>query len=166
MKQWLKNPNLYYVLFPVLACLWAAAAWGLAYPNSLRQWQVTAEEWTSCESYIGEILQIEPQRLAYQQDKDKPSEFDYTNVVDQYAKMFGISAIDYTLSVRGATKRAGKTTKSADLTIKTIDIERLAKFVSAVLMRWPELECERLDLDKLNTGKNVWKASLRFTFFY
>ena len=166
MKKLLKNPNMYYVLFPVLAGLWAAGAWGLSYPKSLEQRTEMENECLSSESYIKEILQIEPQRLAYQQDKDKSGEFDYTNVIDQYARMFGVSAADYTLSVRSATKRAGKTTKSADLTIKTIDIERLAKFISAILIRWPELECERLTVEKLSTGKNVWKASIRFTYFY
>jgi hypothetical protein len=165
-KEYLRNPMFYVLAVPVLAGLWMLYVRGFAYPSSVRNWGVSQSEYEEAQKAIEQILKIEPQRLAFQQEKSKNTEFDYTNIVDQFTRQFGIAPGDYTLNVRGATKKAGKTVKSADLSIKTIDIETLCKFLSAVLARWPELECEMLRLDKLASGKNAWKITLRLTYYY
>ena len=115
---------------------------------------------------IEQILKAEPQRLTFKQEKTGNTEFDYTNVIDEFAKEFKIAPDNYTLNVRGITKREGKNIKGADLSIKTIDIENLCKFLSAILARWPELDCETFRLDKLEVGKNAWKVTLHFTYTY
>jgi|FrelakmetLWP11LW_1041352.scaffolds.fasta_scaffold24822_3 hypothetical protein len=166
MKEQLKNPMVYTLGIPALAALWMLYVWLAAYPSSLNRYDAAYKEFQEGQKQLEQILTLEPQRLLYQQDKGKVSEFDYTNVIGDFAKQFGIAPGDYTLVVRGATKRAGQTVKSADMSIKTIDFENLSKFVSAVLQRWPELECERLSIDKAAVGKNSWKVSLRFMYKY
>ena len=167
MKEHLKNPLFYMVAIPCLAGLWMLYTWMVAYPSSVKTWDNNWAECKDAQKTLEQILRMEPQRLAFKQEKAQATDFDYTNVVDQFTKQFGIAPDNYTLNVRGATKKAGKTVKSADLAIKTIDIENFCKFLSALLARWPELECETLRLDRLPTGKDVWKVvNVHFTYYY
>jgi hypothetical protein len=166
IKEQLKNPMVYTVAVPAIAALWMFYAWFVAYPSSQARYKASYTDFQESQKSLEQIINLEPQRLQYQHEKGKTSDFDYTNVIGDFAKQFGIAPSDYTLVVRGATKRAGQTIKSADMSIKTIDMENLCKFVSAVLQRWPELECERLSIDKSSAGKNSWKVSLRFTYKY
>ncbi|MEN6308778.1 MAG: hypothetical protein ABFD91_13610 [Anaerohalosphaeraceae bacterium] len=162
----MKNPMVYTVVVPLLAGLWLLYTWAVAYPTSIENMDQGKKDYEEAQKMLDQILTLEPQRLSYQQEKGKTSEFDYTNVIDQFTKQFAIAPGDYTLTVRGATKKAGQTIKGADLSIKTIDIEKLCKFISALLIRWPELECERLAVEKLPAGKNNWKITLRLTYKY
>ena len=167
MKDYLRNPMFYMVAMPVLAGAWMLYAWLLAYPSSVQKWTASKTEYEDTQKVLEQILRMEPQRLTFKQEKSQATDFDYTNVIDQFTKQFGIAPDNYTLNVRGATKKAGKTVKSADLAIKTIDIENFCKFLSAVLARWPELECETLRLDRLPTAKNAWKVvNVHFTYYY
>jgi hypothetical protein len=166
MKEYLKNPVVYTIAVPAVAALWMLYVWLVAYPSSLSRYNAAYADFQDSQKSLEQILNLEPQRLLYQQEKGKISDFDYTNVIGDFARQFSIAPGDYTLVVRGATKRAGQTIKSADMSIKIIDIENLCKFVSAVLQRWPELECERLSIDKTGAGKNSWKVSLRFMYKY
>ncbi len=166
MKQYIRNPLFYMIGMPLAAMLWFLLAFAWAYPQGQRNWDAAKTEFEESQKHLGDILALEPQRLAYQQDKTKNSEFDFTNMVDQFAKQYAVGAADYTLSVHSPYKKSGKTAKSADLTIKAIDMERLSKFISAMLIRWPEMECERLALEKNNVGKNSWKVSMKLTYYY
>jgi hypothetical protein len=166
MNQVLKNPTFYMIAAPTIAGLWLLYSWAFAYPASLQKWQDSKAEYQEAQAMIKQIVELEPQRLTFKQEKSQGGEFDYTNVIDQFTKDFNIAEGNYTLNVRGVTKKAGKSVKGADFSIKAIDIENLCKFLSAVLARWPELECETLRLDKLEVGKNSWKVTLRFTYIY
>jgi len=105
--------------------------------------------------------------LAYKVDeKAKPEEFDFTKTINDFARIFSISDSDYNLIVRGQTKRAGRQTRSATIVIKTIDIEKLAQFLSAMLLRWPELKCEVLSFEKVKNTKNNWKVNMSLTYYY
>jgi hypothetical protein len=166
MNKYLKNPLFYIIVVPILAGLWMLYSWAFAYPASVQRWEDSKTEYKEAQNMIEQILKIEPQRLTFKQEKAQSTDFDYTNVMDQFTKEFNIAPDNYTLNVRGITKKAGKSVKGADLSIKTIDIENLCKFLSAVLTRWPELDCETFRLDKLEAGKNAWKVTLHFTYSY
>jgi hypothetical protein len=154
------------VIVPIAAALWMLYGWAIAYPVSVQKWQDSKVQYDEAQNMLKQILTLEPQRLTFKQEKSGNTEFDYTNVMDQFTKEFSIAPDNYTLNVRGITKREGKSIKGADLTIKMIDIENLCKFLSAVLARWPELDCETFRLDKLEAGKNSWKVTLHFTYSY
>ncbi|MBM4104063.1 MAG: hypothetical protein FJ263_08435 [Planctomycetes bacterium] len=167
IKDYLRSPLFYMVAVPVLAGAWMIYAWTLAYPSSVQKWNASKTEYDETQKTLEQILRIEPQRLTFQQEKSQATGFDYAIVIDQFTKQFGIASDNYTFNVRDTTKKAGKTVKSADLAIKTIDIENFCKFLSAILTRWPELECETLRLDRLPTGKNAWKVvNVHFIYYY
>jgi hypothetical protein len=166
MNKYLKSPIFYMIIMPIAAGLWMLYGWAIAYPASVQKWQDSKDEYKEAQNMLKQILTLEPQRLTFKPDKTANSGFDYTNVIGDFTNEFKISPDNYTLNVRGVTKREGKSIKGADLTIKTIDIEKLCRFLSAVLARWPELDCDTFRLDKLETGKNSWKVTLHFTYSY
>ena len=127
MKQYLKKPMFYIIVVPAAAGLWMLYSWMIAYPASVTKYQNSKTQYDEAQNLIKQILTLEPQRLNFKQDKNETAAFDYTNVIDQFTKDFNIAPDNYTLNVRGITKREGKSVKGADLSIKAIDIEKLCK---------------------------------------
>lgn len=166
MKEYLKNPRFYYLVIPVFTAVWAVAAGVVFYPRAVSSWQEGQEEYKAAEDLLAKIIAIEPQRLAFKQEKGTAGDFNFTQVVNDFASLFSIPSSNFTLNTRGETKRAGKRAQSTVLSIKTIDIEKVSKFISAMLIRWPDLQCEILNLDKLPQGKNNWKVDLTLTYYY
>ena len=165
-KDWFKQADTYIYLLPAAAAVWALLAALLFYPASVQAWQDKQKEYEEAQKWIAQILDIEPQRLAYKETRGQSSDFDYSDEVNKFTRLFGISPNNYTMTTRGEIKRAGKKSKSADVIIKSEDIETATKFISGLLIRWPDLQCEQLTLEKLSSGKNDWKIKLRFTYFY
>ena len=165
MKIDLKNPNVYYIAVPVLAGLWAILAGFVFYPSSIDAWDRSQSDFKTVEKQIKQLVTLQPKRLDYEVDeKADPEEFDFTKTINEFARVFSIS--DYNLTERGRTKRAGRQTRSATIVIKTIDIEKLAQFLSALLLRWPELKCEVLSFEKVKNTKNNWKVNMSLTYYY
>jgi len=165
-KELWKQPDTYFVLVPILACLWALGAGAVLHPKSIKAWDSQKAEYAEAENLIEQILLLDPERLTFKEQKGKSSEFAYHNEVARFAAEYGITPGNYDLSVRTSLKLKGKKRKSADLSIKSIKIEKLAGFISAMLFRWPDLECEQLTLDKVGAAKDDWKVKLRFTYYY
>ena len=167
MKIDFKNPNVYYIGVPVLAGLWAILAGFVFYPSSIEAWDKSRTDFESVEKQIKQLVTLQPKRLAYKVDeKAEPEDFDFTKTINDFARVFSISDSNYNLTVRGQTKRAGRQTRSATIVIKTIDIEKLAQFLSAMLLRWPELKCEVLSFEKVKNTKNNWKVNMSLTYYY
>lgn len=167
MKEYIKNPLFYYVAVPSLLGIWAIAAGVIVYPRAATTLQQEKEDYTAAQELLAQILAIEPQRLAHQQEKGTVSgDFDFTRMVNDFASLFAIPPANFTLNTRGETRRAGKRARSATLSVRTIDIEKTAKFLSAMLIRWPELQCESLTLEKLPQGKNSWRVDMTLTYYY
>ena len=148
MKIDYKNPNLYYIAVPVLAGLWAILAGFVFYPSSIKAWEKSQTDFESLEKQITQLIALQPKRLEYKVDeKAEPEDFDFTKTVNDFARVFSISDTNYKLTVRGSTKRAGRQTRSASIVIKNIDTEKIAQFLSALLLRWPELRCEVINFE-------------------
>ena len=167
MKIDLKNPTLYYIAAPILAGIWAVMAGFVFYPGSLEAWDRGQSDADLVKKQIEQLIALQPQLLTYAaKGGEKPEQFDYTKTINDFAKLFSISETNYNLTVRGKTKRAGRQTQSATITIKSIDIEKLAQFLSALLLRWPDLKCEVLSIEKVKNTKNSWKSNLSLTYYY
>lgn len=167
MKVDLKNPNLYYITIPIAAGLWAILAGFVFYPSSIEAWEKGQADFESAEKQIKQLVTLQPKRLDFKVDeKAKPEDFDFTKTINEFARVFSISDSNYNLTVRGQTKRAGRQTRSATIVIKTIEIEKVAQFLSAMLLRWPELKCEVLSIEKVKNTKNNWKVNMSLTYYY
>lgn len=167
MKAILKNPNVYYILAPVLATVWAIAAGFIFYPGSVKAYEEDAQpEYERSQELIEKILTVQPQRLQYSLQNETGKPFDFGEVVTALTGVFGISTSDYRLNVRGQVSRGGKTARTATMEIKNIDIEKMARFLSTMLTGWPDLKCEKLTLDKAKTGKDNWDVDMTLTYYY
>jgi hypothetical protein len=167
MKIEFKDPNIYYITVPILAGLWAVLAGFVFYPNSTKAWNKSREDFEAIGKQVKQLADLQPKRLEFKIDeKAKPEEFDFTKTVNDFARFFSIADSNYNLTDRGRSKRAGKQTCSAAIQINRIDIEKFAQFLSGLLLRWPELKCEQLSIEKVKNTKNNWKVNLSLTYYY
>lgn len=162
-----KNPTVYYIAVPILAGLWAILAGFVFYPGSIEAWEKSQKDFKTVEQQIKQLVALQPKRLTYKLDEKTASEdFDFVKTVDEFAQIFSIAPSNYNLTVRGETKKAGKTARSATIAVKSIDIEKLTQFLTALLLRWPELKCEVLSIEKVKNTKNNWKVNMSLTYYY
>ena len=166
INEILRNPNFYYIAGPAAAGVFALLAAFVFFPGSLKQWQDSQDEYRESQDWAGKLLALQPDRLSSATQTGRTETFDFTVVVDEFAKAFSISPTNYTTSVKGEVRKQGKRARSATLSIKSIDIERFTKFLSSMLARWPDLECDVLSLDKGKAGKDDWKADTTLTYYY
>ena len=131
-----------------------------------KKWDKQKQEDRGAQDQIVRILTLDPDRLEYEKQQDQNRDFDYATAVDKFAKLWKIPSSNYSLQDRREIKRRGRKSKSANLTIKPIDIERVAQFLSTILVPWPDLQCDILTLTKLPDGPDVWKADVKFTYYY
>ena len=165
-KDFWKNPDLIFIVLPAAAALWALGAGLVFYPQSKKTWKQTETQYAEAQTLIGQILQIEPERLQFKEQGGQSAEFDYVTEVDRFTKELGISSGQYTLTVRQGIKQKGKLRRSADLAFKSVKVETAAGFLSAILARWPDLQCEQVSLEKIGSAKNEWNIKLRLIYFY
>ena len=166
MKDYLKNSNFYYILVPVVACAWVIFVTTVSLRAANKNWDAKKNEWDTSQKTITQILTLDRERLNFKVQKEATGEFDYSLAVEEIAKLCKISSSNYSITGGRALKSGGKSRKTATVTIKTIDIEQLAKFLSQILLQWPDLECDLLTLTKLKTGKDSWKTSVKFSYTY
>lgn len=164
--EWWKQPNTYFLLIPIVLGIWTLAAGMVFYPRSVTRWQDQQKEYQDAEEQIKRLLEIDPGRLINKSGKGGTVEFDYSDQIDKFAKVFKMSDKDYMLKTRPILKKSGKKSRSADLIIKTVDIHTLAKFISALQIRWSQLQVDQISLEKLATGKDAWKVTLRLNYIY
>lgn len=162
-----RDPNMYYILVPVLAAMWAVTAGLVMYPKSVKAWKESEAEYAKAQSLMDQLVTLQPERLAYKVDENaKSQDFDFTKTINEFAQALSISPSNYNLTVRSEANRAGRKTRSATISIKTIDIEKLSQFLSALLLRWPDLKCDTLSFSKIKDAKNNWQADISLTYFY
>jgi hypothetical protein len=166
MKDYYRNPNFYFMLVPLAAAAWALFVWGVSVPAADKNWTGKQTQHKDTQNWITKILELEPERLEYQAQKGASQVFDYATAVEEFAAKCQIPPSDYSLQAGRETKRGGRRTKSANLQIKPIDVGKFADFLSRMLFRWPDLQCEQLKLTKQKGGPDVWKADMKLTYYY
>lgn len=166
MKEHLKNPNVYYILIPVIAAVWALTAGFVFYPNSVKAWEDNKEQYEESQEWIEKIITVQPQRLQYDVKKGSSEKFDFSETIVTFTKALQIPSSNYTMNIRSEMKRGDKRSRSATVSMKNMDIEKTAVFVSTLLAGWPDLKCEKLSLEKEKVGKNNWKVDMTLTYTY
>jgi hypothetical protein len=167
MKDIYKKAIFYYMLMPALLAVWPLWLFAVGLPGAKDSYRKEADEYNEAQKLIGEILSdLDPQRLDYAKTKKDGDVFDYTTAIDQVTRFCRIAPNDYKLSSSPLRKmKGGQKNQDATLTIDKIDIERLAKFLSLMHMRWVNLQCTNVTLAKLKGEKDAWKADVRFIYY-
>ncbi len=166
MKDYYKKANLYYTAVPIVATVFVIFVATISLPAASRKWKNKQEDYSKSENLIRKIVALDPERLNYEARKGSSGEFDYSTAVVEITKLVKISSSNYSLRGHGVTKSGGKLRKSADVTIEKVGIEALSRFISQILLRWPNLQCDRLSIDKDPEGKDLWKATMKFVYTY
>ena len=166
MREIYRNPTFYYILVAILITLWPVWLALGSIPAADKEYEDAKVLFKDAEKIIGQILNLDPQRLDYARAQKKSGEFDYPVAVSQSAKTCSISLSQYKLSTFPIVKRkAGQTSQDAMITLNKVGIEKFARFVSLMQIRWPNLKCSQLRLNKVKGAKNIWKADIRFTYY-
>ena len=166
MKDYFKNPNLYYIAVPLAVTVFVIFVIAFSLPAANRKWQKQQEDDKRAKQLITNIVRLDPERLNYEARKDSSGDFDYSVAVDEITKLVKIPSSYYSLSGGRTLRSGGKKRTSADISIEPVNIETLSRFISQILLRWPDLECDRLSIDKLPAGKDSWKASMKFIYTF
>ncbi len=165
-KDIYKKPIFYYVLVPIVFGLWPILLFTIGLPGSKKSLEKGISDYTEARALIGEVLDLDPQRLDYAKNKKTGEAFDYTAAVDQVTRLCRILPTDYKLSSSPMRKvKGGQVNQDAAMTIDKIDIEKFTRFLSVMHMRWSNLQCTNISLVKVKGEKDSWKADVRFIYY-
>jgi hypothetical protein len=167
MKDYYKNPNLYFIAVPLAATVFVIFVAAISLPATGRNWKKQQEDYAKAKDLITKIVKLAPERSNNEVKQGSSSEFDYPIALQEITtKLVPIPSSNLSLRDHGETKSGGKLRRSADITIEPVGIETLSRFISQILLRWPDLECSRLSINKLPAGKDSWKATMKFVYTY
>ena len=166
MKDILRNPALYYILAPVAVALWPLLIWGVYLPAARHNWEVEKSQYNEGQSIIKEILAIDPDRLKFADANAVSVEFDYASAIDKTAGACGIPSSSYKLNSGIIITSAGQKSQSAKVSLKQVDITKFSKFLSALQLRWANLQCSQVKLTKKKGLPDTWDVDLDFKYYY
>jgi hypothetical protein len=166
MKDIYKNPTLYYILVPCLAALWPLLVWAVYLPGAKRGYEQEATQYVEAQVKIATILGRDPTRLELTDPNKTADKFDYATAVSDIARKCRISAMNYTTSSKPIRTSGGKTSRSAKVVLKQIDIQSFAAFLSKIQLRWANLQCDSVTLTQKKGLVDAWKVDLDFKYFF
>jgi hypothetical protein len=166
IRELIKNPVFYYVLVPAVLALWPLIGWALYLPAARSGWQQEQKLYEESQKIIGDILTIDPDRLQFAGAKQAGDKFDYAGAIDKVATSCQISPTSYRLSSGVITKSGDQKTQNANISLKDVDVVRLAKFLSTLQLRWSNLQCTRVKLTAKKEVKDRWDVDLDFKYFF
>jgi hypothetical protein len=166
MKDILKNPLIFYVLVPVLAVLWPAVIWGVYLPGVRSALVRDKGQYAKAQQVIDELLVVDPQRLNFAEEKTGSADFDYATAVQRTAEFCSIGPGNYKLSSGIITTTEGRKSQSATVSLKDVDITKAMRFLSAIQLRWPTLQCTKVTLRKKKGLPDSWEIDFTFKYFY
>jgi hypothetical protein len=167
MKDFYKNPVLYYILVPSVLALWPLSVTFFYLPNTSRSYQDEKTMYEEkAEKLMLDILELDQDRKPIDDSKEKNKEFDFATALALITSSAGISANNYTFTTRAPLTKEGRKIQTATVEIQKIEIQNFADFLDKMQKRWANLECESIDLDKLKGPPNEWKATVKFKYFF
>ena len=166
MKEFYKKPEFYYFIAPVFVIVWILTVAFFTLPTAEKKIETAVRNDDKIQGYVATILTLEPERDNYKERVEKTGKFDYVIVVEKFAKLHGIPSSDCTQQVQEPAKRRNQLTQSANITIKSIDIEKYSKFLTSIQRSWPNLQCDSLSLKKQKKALDSWEAKMKFTYIF
>ena len=56
--------------------------------------------------------------------------------------------------------------QTANVALKDVDLEKFAKFLSTIQLRWENLQCKRIKLTRKKGLPDTWDVDLVFKYYY
>lgn len=168
MKDIYKNPILYYIAVPVIVGLWPLLVWAIYLPNAQTDVKELMDQYKRADPIMMEILTLEPDRLQFTDANAAAADFTYGEAIDRIASLCRIPPSKYNLSSAMIMTAHGQKSQSASVELKEIDIQKFAKFLSMLQLRWANLQCERLKLTKKQNrpDNDLWDIDIELKYYY
>ncbi len=169
MKDIYKNPILYYILVPALIGLWPLFVWAMYLPAAEKSVKDQLAQDRKAEAIMIEILTLVPERAKSADPNDPNSvgtEFTYAKEIDGAARSCGIQSGNYKLNSGMLITSRDQESQSASISLKQIDIVKLARFLSVIQLDWPNLQCNRVKLTKKQGLPDMWDVDIEFKYYY
>jgi hypothetical protein len=166
-RQLIRDPKLYYILVPVICVLWPLWAALLAMPVAQKAWNGEKDTYAQVERVVTRIHELDPERFTAAQNQGKAVVFSFSTAVAEVTKSCGIPATEYKFQESAQMKsKEGQQTQDADITLKQVDIATFSRFLSAMQLRWADLQCTSLKLAKQKGTADMWKADMKFKYYF
>ncbi len=165
MKDIYKNPILYYILVPAIVSLWPLFVWAIYLPAAEESIDDQLAQYRKAEAIMMEILTLDPDR-AKADANDDPNGFTYDRAVGKVAGACGIPSSKYKLNPGMPMTTGGQKNQSATVSLKQINIVKLAEFLSKIQLRWANLQCNRVKLTKKQGLPDMWDVDIEFKYYY
>jgi len=164
MRDLHKNPIFYYILVPVVVALWPLLVAGVYLPRAHRRCQELASQCKQAEAIMLEILRLDPERAADANEAN--ADFSYAAAVNKAAAVCNIPASKYKLNSGLVIKVGQQKTQTATVSLKEVNVESFAKFLSTIQLRWPNLQCIRVKLTAKQGLPDLWDVDIDFRYYY
>jgi cytochrome oxidase assembly protein ShyY1 len=165
MKDIYKNPNLYYILVPVVIALWPLLVWAVYLPRAERNLDTEIEQYDKAQANIEGILSLDADRIHLADAKTGAAEFDYVNEVYRIAALSGIPQSKCKIN-SGMIMPGEQKSQGAKVNFSDIDIVKFARFLSTIQLRWANLQCMVIRLSKNKNLPDSWNIDLDFKYYY
>ena len=167
MREIYKNPMLYYLLIPLLVAMWPLLVWRVYLPRAERDRAVEGDLCVQGQTYVMDILDIDPERPIRTTTNLVPREFSYTAAVSQAASFCKIPATGWESQASGIMVSSGKKRQDAMVKLKGVGISQAANFLSTIQTTWPSrLTCENLKLQRKKGMPDQWDVDFSFVYYY
>lgn len=167
IKKLIREPKLYYIVVPAVCALWPLWVGVFALPAAQSRWQQDTESYQKAEKVIEQIRKFDPDRFTAAPGQGKAALFSYPAAVEQVAQVCGIPSTEYKLQSSAVMKaKEGQQTQDADVQLKQVDIAKFSKFLSIMQLRWADLQCVSLKLTKQKGAADLWKADMKFKYYF
>ena len=166
MKDIYKNPILYYILTPVIVCLWPLLVWAVYLPAAEKGKEDHKAQYEKAEAIMMEILTLDPDRREYADSNDVEIEFTFDKAVAQIAGASKIPPSKYKLSSGMLQTTRDQKSQGATVSLKQIDIVKFSEFLSTIQLRWANLQCNRVKLTHKQGLPDMWDIEIEFKYYY
>ncbi len=166
MQEFYKKSNFYFILIPAIATLWAMLTWTVSNPTAAKKWTRAQKDYKQAQDIVAKIIDIDPERLEFEKQKGKSAQFDYGTTVEKYAQQWKIPTSNCSLQSGREMTRGGQKTEGASLQINSTDVATFTQFLSSMMYRWPDLQCDQLKLTKQKDGLDSWKVDIKLIYYY
>jgi len=167
MKDIYKDPIVYYIVIPLVIALWPLLVWSVYLPRAKRNLNDEINDYKKSRALMLEILSLDPDRLELVDSKNEAEEFDYARAVERVATLCRIPSTQYKLSSGIRIKSGEQVSQNANVILKDVSITKIARFLSTIQLRWPDLQCVQIKKLKKKPGlPDTWDADLEFKYYY
>jgi hypothetical protein len=164
VRDFYRNPMLYYLLAPILVATWPLLVWGVYLPGAKKAVQ---EDAAGCEKgvdYIQEILKYRPEG-----DPGKvaaPTAFSFPNAIDRVSNLVGIRSNGRRYTAGNTITINGKKSQNGKVVLKDVGIVQAATFISQMQAMYINLKCDQIKLSAKKGVPDQWDADLNFWYTY